>query len=104
MLSFLYHNGHYRPGGRKLRLFAVACCRRIAHLMTGRRCPKAVEVAERLADRQATEEERHAAALAVGRAVEESRRGAVFRDLIGPPAHAVAQAAANAVSSPESFL
>jgi len=58
MLNFLHASGMLSE--RKARLFKVACCRRIRHLLTRedvRSCREAIEVQERFADGQAAEAE-----------------------------------------------
>jgi hypothetical protein len=57
MLEFL----RGKASDRKLRLFAVACCREISPYLKGERCHRSLEVAERYADGKASEEERKSA-------------------------------------------
>jgi hypothetical protein len=57
--ALLGHLGD-RASERKLRLFDVACCRRISHLLRKGRGWAAVELAERLADGQASTAEAEA--------------------------------------------
>jgi hypothetical protein len=58
MLAFLRDSG--RASARKLRLFAVACCRRVAWLLAPD-AAQALETAERLAEGRATNAERRQA-------------------------------------------
>lgn len=53
MLDYL----RLRVSERKLRLFVVACCRRVAHLVTEPRCKQAIEIGERFADDRVGSEE-----------------------------------------------
>jgi hypothetical protein len=72
---------------RKLWLLAVACCRRVWHLMTDDRTRRMVEVVERWADGRATDEERAAAGMATQQAWEETSRYYWGRDEAADAAH-----------------
>jgi hypothetical protein len=59
MLTYLRDAGQLSD--RKARLFGLACCRRVWHLLVEERFRRAVEVAERYSDGKATAEELSAA-------------------------------------------
>ncbi|MES2323247.1 MAG: hypothetical protein V4633_13365 [Pseudomonadota bacterium] len=78
---------------KEIRLYAVWCARQVQHLMTDKRSTDALDVAERFANGEATEQERAAA-----RAAARDAAGAAARDAAGAAAGAAARAAAGAAA------
>jgi hypothetical protein len=66
--------GRRETGDRKLRLFAVACCRRIWPLIRRQQWRRAVEAAEGVADRTVSEQQRRVIQSATFQALKEHRR------------------------------
>ena len=84
-----------RPGvltDRELRLFAVHCARSVQHLLTDTRSIRAIDVAERYANGEATKEELAATRAAAWDAARGAARGAA-RDAAWAAASAAAWAA-----------
>src|SRR5262245_28208431 len=94
MLDFLQG----KVADRAVRQFACACARRAWHLMTDERSRLAVELSERLADGQATAEERNRGWLDANGASCQARRR------VGYPEEAAIQAFATAAETAELIL
>jgi hypothetical protein len=57
LLQFLFADNERVPDVRKVRLFAVACCRRVIDLLPSETCQRAIEAAEQFAHAPPTREQ-----------------------------------------------
>jgi hypothetical protein len=96
MLEFL----GARATQRKLRLFAVACCRRIWPVLTDPRSRNAVELAERSADEPVSDEELDAVSSEAEEAFEDSLTDDEGEAVADDDPRSAAAAAASYASSP----
>jgi hypothetical protein len=92
MLSFLLTTA--RPSERKLRLFAVACCRRLANALPDSRTRSALDTAERFADGRADEEALREARAAAIRSFDAFRDSDEFGTFTGKESASAAVAGA----------
>ena len=97
MLSFVRGDEGNRLPERRSRLFGVACCRRLSHLLVDGRSIRALEVVERYADHAATADELDAAydeafAVEVYYAEHPDRRYSRQLEALGRAANTVAEA------------
>ena len=89
MLTFL----RSKASDRKLRLFAVACCRRIWHLLTDQGSCEAVNAAEKYADGEIGEQRFRKLGAAAELAFEEANSNVLNPDYSDPHGAGIAEAA-----------
>jgi hypothetical protein len=107
--GMLHYLGQHRrvnrvAGGRRMRLFACACCRQVWHLMTNEDLRRAIEVSERAADGRAPTQELTAAweaAARVRRAAERQAEAPRATPLPGSSAWRAARLAQHVASAAE---